>query len=171
METGPVGQVPSTRPYGLPRHSRRGGLPRRGADLAGRAPHRRVRRARRRRRPGRRDGLGRPHRVGARARRRPLGRPVVARGVRRPRRRRRRSRSSSTRSTRRPNAPARICFFGEGLFAPTLIAVRHRGAEAALPPEDPVGRGAVVPGLLRAERRLRPRRTSRRAPCSTATSG
>ena len=32
-----------------------------------------------------------------------------------------RSRSSSTRSTRRANAPARISFFGEGLFAPTLI--------------------------------------------------
>ena len=35
--------------------------------------------------------------------------------------------------------------------------VRHRRAEAPLPPEDPVGRGAVVPGLLRAERGLRPR--------------
>ena len=34
---------------------------------------------------------------------------------------------------------------------------RHRGAEGALPPEDPVGRGDLVPGLLRARRRLRSR--------------
>ena len=54
------------------------------------------------------------------------------------------------------NAPARVSLFGEGLFAPTLIAVRHREAEAALPAEDPVGRGAVVPGLLRAQRGLGP---------------
>ena len=46
---------------------------------------------------------------------------VVARGVRRPRRRTSPTRSSSTRSTRRSTAPARISFFGEGLFAPTLI--------------------------------------------------
>ena len=34
---------------------------------------------------------------------------------------------------------------------------RHRGAEAPLPPEDAHGRGDLVPGLLRARRRLRPR--------------
>ena len=34
---------------------------------------------------------------------------------------------------------------------------RHRGAEAALPPEDPDRRGDLVPALLRAQRRLRPR--------------
>ena len=35
--------------------------------------------------------------------------------------------------------------------------VGHRGAEAPLPAADPVGRGPVVPGLLRAQRRVRPR--------------
>ena len=46
---------------------------------------------------------------------------------------------------------------------------RHRGAEGALPAEDPLGRGDLVPGLLRARRRLRPRvgadeRAARRRP-------
>ena len=43
---------------------------------------------------------------------------------------------------------------------------RHRRAEDALPAEDPLGRGDLVPGLLRAGRRLRPRRRAhaRRAP-------
>ena len=44
-----------------------------------------------------------------------------------------------------------------GPVRPDADRVRHRGAEAALPPQDPVGRGAVVPGVLGAERRLRPR--------------
>ena len=35
---------------------------------------------------------------------------------------------------------------------------RHRRAEEALPPEDPHGGGALVPALLRAQCRLRPRR-------------
>ena len=50
-------------------------------------------------------------------------------------------------------------------------AVGHRGAEGALPPADPVRRGHLVPGLLRAERRLRPRQRRAARPCSTATSG
>src|SRR3989304_2256832 len=37
---------------------------------------------------------------------------------------------------------------------PDPDATRDAGAAAALPAEDPHGRGAVVPGLLRAERRL-----------------
>ena len=125
--------------------------------VARRAPDGRVRGAGLGRRPGRRDGLGRPHRVGAGARRRPLGR--ACRGPRS---------TAAGRSTfaqqvifneeyAPANAPARVSFFGEGLFAPDADPVRHRRAEAAVPPEDPVGRGAVVPGLLRAERGLRPR--------------
>ena len=89
--------------------------------LARRAPDRRVRRARPGRRPGRRDRLGRADRVGEDARRRPLGRAVVARASTAAAAPTSRSRSSSTRSTRAANAPARISFFGEGLFAPTLI--------------------------------------------------
>ena len=43
------------------------------------------------------------------------------------------SRSSSTRSTRAPAAPGRLGHIGEGLLGPTLIALRHRRAEATLP--------------------------------------
>ena len=39
----------------------------------------------------------------------------------------------------------------------------HRRAEAALPPADPLRRGPLVPGLLRAERRQRPRQPRQRA--------
>ena len=41
--------------------------------------------------------------------------------------------------------------------------VRQRRAEAALPAEDPQRRGVLVPGLLRARRRLRPRLALHRA--------
>ena len=60
-------------------------------------------------------------RVGARARRRPLGRDVVADGVRRARPRPRAADHLQRGVRARANAPARISFFGEGLFAPTLI--------------------------------------------------
>ena len=40
---------------------------------------------------------------------------------------------------------------------------RHRGAEARYLAEDPLGRGDLVPGLLRAGRRLRPLRRCARA--------
>ena len=110
------------------------------------------------RRPGRRDRLGRPHRVGAAPRRRPLGR--ACRGPR--------STAAAALDfaqqvifneeyARAERAGARLRSSARGCSRPTLIAVRHRGAEAPLPPEDPVGRGAVVPGVLRAQRRLRPR--------------
>ena len=86
---------------GLPRHARGGGVPRRGAHVAGRAPRGRVRRGRRGRRASRRDRLGPAGRMGEAARARPLGRARLARGVRRARTRPSPSRSSSTRSTRR----------------------------------------------------------------------
>ena len=44
------------------------------------------------------------------------------------------------------------------MAGPTIIVVGHRGAEEALPLEDPERRGDLVPGLLRARRRQRPRR-------------
>ena len=44
-----------------------------------------------------------------------------------------------------------------GAARPDADRVRHAGAAAALPAADRGGRGAVVPGLLRAGRRLRPR--------------
>ena len=47
---------------------------------------------------------------------------------------------------------------------------RHRGAEEGAPREDPLHRGDLVPGLLRAGRRLRPRRRAHdRAQPRTAT--
>ena len=49
--------------------------------------------------------------------------------------------------------------------------VGHRGAEAALPAADPVRRGPLVPGLLRAQRRVRPRQPRPAGRRSTATSG
>ena len=50
-------------------------------------------------------------------------------------------------------------------------AVRHRRAEGALPPAHPLRRRHVVPGLQRAQRRIRPRQHRPCGPCSTATSG
>ena len=43
--------------------------------------------------------------------------------------------------------------FGIGMIGPTLI-VGHRGPEAPLPAPHPLRRGPLVPGLLRARRRL-----------------
>ena len=48
-----------------------------------------------------------------------------------------------------------------GAARPDADRLRHRRAEAALPAADRRGRGAVVPGLLRARRRLRPRQRRR----------
>ena len=157
---------------GLHRHARGGGLPRRGARLARRAPHRRVRGARRAGRPRRRDragttrvewerilgddrwvGLSWPEEYG--------GRGAELRA----------SRSSSTRSTPRRTPRRGSSFFGEGLFAPTL----HRSSA-------PTSRSA---GSCRRSSRSRScgaraspsrtpaptSRTSRRGPSSTATSG
>ena len=50
-------------------------------------------------------------------------------------------------------------------------AVGHRRAEAPLHPADPVGGGHLVPGLLGAQRRLRPRQPRLPGHASTATSG
>ena len=124
-----------------------------------------------RRRPGRRDRLRGPHRVGARcsaatagsACRGPRSTAAAAPASS--------SRSSSTRSTPRPARRPASASSARACSRPTLHRVRHRGAEAALPPEDPVGRGAVVPGLLGAERRLRPLERADPRACSTATSG
>ena len=46
---------------------------------------------------------------------------------------------------------------GTGWAGPTLIVLRHRGAEAEVPAGHPPGRRRLVPGLQRARRRLRPR--------------
>ena len=54
---------------------------------------------------------------------------------------------------------------GEGMCGPTLMAFRQRSRQAALSAEDRLGRGNLVPVVLRARRRLRrrgfahPRRT------------
>ena len=58
----------------------------------------------------------------------------------------------------RAEAPSHLGVIGLGMAGPTIIAVGHRGAEGALPREDPERRGDLVPGLLGAGRRQRPRR-------------
>ena len=52
---------------------------------------------------------------------------------------------------------------------PDADRLRQRGAEGLPPAADPARRRRLVPGLLRARRRLRSRRACRRAPSSTAT--
>ena len=71
----------------------------------------------------------------------------------------------------RAGAPAEtgVCFVGQRSRRPDADRVRHRGAEARHLPRDPRRRGDLVPGLLRARRRLRPGRAVRPAPSSTAT--
>ena len=53
---------------------------------------------------------------------RPLGRHVLARGVRRPRRSTTRQQVIFNEEYAKAGAPTRISFFGEGLFSPTLLA-------------------------------------------------
>ena len=106
--------------------------------------------------PADEDGLGRPDRVGEAARARPLGRAVVARGVRRPRRRRRAA-DHLQRGVREGERAGADLVLRRGAVRAHADPVRHRRAEAPVPPQDPGGRRAVVPGLLGAECRLGPR--------------
>ena len=63
----------------------------------------------------------------------------------------------------RAGGPGRLGHIGETLAGPTIIAFGSRRAAGALPARHPRGHRAVVPGLLRAQRRLRPRQ--RADPC------
>ena len=56
----------------------------------------------------------------------------------------------------RSRAPGRINHFGEELLGPTLLAFGTEEQKARFLPRHSRGRGAVVPGLLRARRGLRP---------------
>ena len=76
--------------------------------------------------------------------------------VRRPGARARSSRRSSARRWRARTRPAPSTAWASAFIGPTLIAHGTEDAEAALRPEDPDGRGALVPALLGAGRRLRP---------------
>ena len=62
--------------------------------------------------------------------------------------------------------------FGVSMVGPVIIAFGTRGAEAALPAAHRQSRRLVVPGLLRARRRLRPRlaQDQRRSATATTTS-
>ena len=104
----------------------------------------------------RRRQLRVPQAVAAQAPRAGLRRPVVAGGVRRPRRHADRAgdlrRGAGAGQGARPRQRAR-----PGHGRPRGDRPRHRGAEAALPRADPLRRGDLVPGLLRARVRLGPR--------------
>ena len=65
------------------------------------------------------------------------------------------TRRSSSRRLARAEAPQHLGVIGLGMAGPTIIALRHRGPEGALPAAHPLGRRDLVPGLLRAGRRLR----------------
>ena len=65
----------------------------------------------------------------------------------------------------RAGGPGRLGHIGEGLIGPTIIHFGIARAAGALPARHPPGPGAVVPGLLRARRRLRPGQHRRPGPC------
>ena len=131
------------------------------ADLAGRGPGRFARDRRRRSSPRLRDVE--PH-----ARRRALRRDRVARGVGRPRRGR-----HGTGRVRRGDAPRQRARHAEPARPLEHRArdhrARHRRAEAHAPPPHAARRRHLVPGLLRAERGLRPRVAAHDRRCATAT--
>ena len=105
---------------------------------------------------GRRRGLHLPPRLAAQASRRGLGRRVVADRVRRAWRDA--GRAGDLQRGVRPRAGAqRRQRPRPGDGRPDRHRPRHRGAEAPLPRADPVGRGDLVPGLLRARLGLGPR--------------
>ena len=55
----------------------------------------------------------------------------------------------------RAHAPLPYIGAGVALVGPDLDPMGHRGAEAALYPEDSLGRGDLVSGILRAQRGIR----------------
>ena len=67
------------------------------------------------------------------------------------------SRSSSPRRCTGPAAPGTVNLIGLSNIAPAIMTVRHRGAEGAAAPPHAARRRHLVPGILRARRRLRPR--------------
>ena len=171
-------QIPglSSGPDGPHLLGRRRGLPRRGPGLAHRAAHRRVR--------------GRAGVAAARATSTSSSRSATPGSARSAPPAGPASRSPSEYGGReatllqqvifyeeyaRAGGPGRVGIVGEGPDRPDDPPLRDRRAAGPLPPADRERRGALVPGLLRAQRRLRSRqradarRARSRAP--TATSG
>ena len=109
------------------------------------------------------------HRLAAAALRRRLRGAALAQGVRRARRVADRA-ADLLEETTRARAPVRRRQLRRHA-ARGADAHRggHRRAEGRAPPEDPPRRRGVVPGLLRAGRRLRPRVAAHARRCATAT--
>ena len=133
------------------------GLPARDRRVARARARRRVRRAARSRRPRQRERAGRgATRLGAPARAGRLGLHRLAAGVGRPRRLAHAAgdlpRGVRARARPRPPRPHR-----RGSARAHAAGLRDRRTEASLPAGDRARRGDLVPGLLGAERRLRPR--------------
>ncbi len=97
------------------------------------------------------------HRLAAPPVRRRLRRSALAGRVRRPGRVAHRAADLLRRDGPRPRALRRGQLRRHAARGPDAHRRGHRRAEGRAPPEDPPGRGSVVPGLLRARRGLRPR--------------
>jgi alkylation response protein AidB-like acyl-CoA dehydrogenase len=71
----------------------------------------------------------------------------------------------------RASCPARVGVFGEGLLGPTLIAYGTEEQKSASSSRSGLGPRALVPGLLRARRRVGPRQRPDVGESSTGTNG
>ena len=134
--------------YGSDTVTGRGGVPRRAAGMAcGQQPRARA---------GRRRGRVRvPSRLAAQAARGRMGRRLLAQGIRRSRRH-----ADRAGDLQRGGGPRADAVGGQRARAgdgrPDRDRARDGGAAKALPAADPVRRRDLVPGVLRARRRLGP---------------
>ena len=109
---------------------------------------------------GRQPREGRHRHLAAHPQRQGLGGAALAGGMGRHRLDAGPAATSSARRCSRRRRPQPLPF-GVNMVGPVIDRLRHRGAEEALPAAHRQSRRLVVPGLLRARRRLRPRLAAR----------